>query len=62
MAQQQSNVEKLQAAKILPTPHGLSDADEDKINKLSPPEVDTLIKVRGQLGNDFAQRNTSLIL
>ena len=62
MTEQKTNVEKLQDAKILPTPHGLSDPDKEKINDLSPQEVDALVKVRSGLGDDFVKRNTSLIL
>jgi len=57
-----TNLEKLQAAKILPVPHKLSKADEDKINNLKPEEVDALVHVKSQLGDDFIERNTSLIL
>jgi hypothetical protein len=57
-----TNVEKLQRAKVLPVPHKLSKADEDKVNGLKPEEVDALIQVKSQLGDDFIQRNTSLIL
>lgn len=57
-----TNVEKLQGARILPVPHKLSKADEDKVNSLKPEEVDALIHVKSQLGDDFIQRNTSLIL
>ena len=57
-----TNLEKLQAAKILPAPHKLSKADEDKINSLKAEEVDALIHVKSQLGDDFIERNTSLIL
>jgi hypothetical protein len=58
----QSNVDRLKAANVLPANHTLSEADVDKVNKLSPPEVDTLIKVHAQLGNDFVKRNSSMIL
>jgi hypothetical protein len=57
-----TNVEKLQDAKVLPVPHELSKADEDKVNGLKPEEVDALIQLKSQLGDDFIQRNTSLIL
>jgi hypothetical protein len=57
-----TNVEKLQDAKVLPVPHKLSKADEDKVNGLKPEEVDALIHVKAKLGDDFIQRNTSLIL
>ncbi len=62
MTQEKTNVEKLQDAKVLPTPHRLSDPDTETINSLSPEEVDALVKVRSKLGDDFVQRNTSLIL
>jgi hypothetical protein len=57
-----TNVEKLQAASILPTPSRLSSSDEDLINDLDPVEVDALVDIKAQLGDDFIQRNTSLIL
>jgi hypothetical protein len=57
-----TNVEKLQAASILPTPSRLSRSDEDLINDLDPSEVDALVDIKAQLGDDFIQRNTSLIL
>lgn len=57
-----TNVEKLQAASILPTPSRLSSSDEDLINDLDPSEVDALVDIKAQLGDDFIQRNTSLIL
>ena len=57
-----TNVEKLQAANILPTPSRLSESDEDLINDLDPSEVDALISVKDTLGDDFIKRNTSLIL
>ena len=57
-----TNVQKLQAANILPTPSRLSHSDEELINNLDSSEVDTLVDVKAQLGDDFIQRNTSLIL
>ncbi|HTP43283.1 MAG TPA: hypothetical protein VMJ13_01900 [Candidatus Acidoferrum sp.] len=57
-----TNVQKLQAANILPTPSKLSHSDEELINSLDSSEVDTLVDVKAQLGDDFIQRNTSLIL
>jgi hypothetical protein len=57
-----TNVEKLQAASILPTPSRLSSSDEHLINDLDPSEVDALVDIKAQLGDDFIQRNTSLIL
>jgi hypothetical protein len=57
-----TNVEKLQAACILPTPSRLSSSDEDLINGLDSSEVDALVGIKAQLGDDFIQRNTSLIL
>ena len=57
-----TNVQKLQAANILPTPSRLSSSDEQLINNLDPTEVDALVDVKAQLGDDFIQRNTSLIL
>jgi hypothetical protein len=57
-----TNVEKLQAANILPTPSKLSSSDEDLINDLDSSEVDALISVKNTLGDDFITRNTSLIL
>ncbi len=57
-----TNVEKLQAAKILPVPHKLSKSDEDKINALDPNEVKAVVDIKSKLGDDFIQRNTSLIL
>jgi hypothetical protein len=57
-----TNVEKLQAANILPTPSRLSSSDEGLINGLDPDEVDSLVDIKSQLGDDFIQRNTSLIL
>jgi hypothetical protein len=57
-----TNVEKLQAAKILPVPSRLSDSDEDKVNALDPSEVDALVAIKSQLGDDFIERNTTLIL
>ena len=55
-------MQKLQAANILPTPSRLSPSDEDLINNLDSTEVDALVDVKAQLGDDFIQRNTSLIL
>ena len=57
-----TNIQKLQAANILPTPSRLSSSDEQLINNLDPTEVDALVDVKAQLGDDFIQRNTSLIL
>ncbi|MGH9748222.1 MAG: hypothetical protein ACRD59_19160 [Candidatus Acidiferrales bacterium] len=57
-----TNVQKLQAANILSTPSRLSSSDEDLINGLDPEEVDALVAIKGDLGDDFIQRNTSLIL
>jgi hypothetical protein len=57
-----TNVQKLQAANILPTPSRLSSSDEELINNLDSSEVDALVDVKAQLGDDFIQRNTSLIL
>jgi hypothetical protein len=57
-----TNVEKLQAAKILPTPHKLSPADEATVNTLNDAEVQALINVKNDLGPGFIKRNTSLIL
>ena len=57
-----TNVEKLQAAKILPNPSNLSASDEDLVNGLDSDEVDALVAIRTELGDDFIQRNTSLIL
>ncbi len=57
-----TNVQKLQAANILPTPSRLSHSDEELINNLDSSEVDALVDVKAQLGDDFIQRNTSLIL
>jgi hypothetical protein len=57
-----TNVKKLQAAKILPVPSRLSDSDEDKVNALDPSEVDALVAIKSQLGDDFIERNTTLIL
>jgi|HubBroStandDraft_2_1064218.scaffolds.fasta_scaffold1347170_2 hypothetical protein len=57
-----TNVQKLQAANILPTPSRLSPSDEELINNLDPDEVNALVDVKAQLGDDFIQRNTSLIL
>jgi hypothetical protein len=57
-----TNVAKLQAANILPTPSKLSKADEDIINGLDSVEVDALVTVKAALGDDFIKRYTSLIL
>jgi len=57
-----TNVEKLQAAEILPTPHKLTPPDEAAVNALSQAEVDALINVKATLGHAFIKRNTSLIL
>jgi hypothetical protein len=57
-----TNVEKLQAAGILATPSRLSSSDEGLINDLDPTEVDALVAIKADLGDDFIQRNTSLIL
>jgi hypothetical protein len=57
-----TNVAKLQAAHILPTPSKLSKADEDIINALKSVEIDALVAVKGALGDDFIKRNKSLIL
>jgi hypothetical protein len=57
-----TNVEKLQAAEILPTPHKLSPGDVTLINQLPQPEVDAVVAVKTALGKDFIKRNTSLIL
>ena len=58
----QTNVEKLQSANILRNPHGLSPEDENKVNSLKPEEVDALCRVKAQLGEDFVERNSTLIL
>ncbi len=57
-----TNIQKLQAAKILPVPSKLSKSDEDKVNDLDPAEVDALVAIKSQLGDDFIERNTTLIL
>ena len=57
-----TNVEKLQGANILPTPHKLSPSDEALVNGLDTNEVDALVNVKNQLGDAFIKRNTSLIL
>jgi hypothetical protein len=62
MSKDITNVQKLQVANILPTPSRLSPSDEELINNLDPDEVNALVDVKAQLGDDFIQRNTSLIL
>jgi hypothetical protein len=57
-----TNVEKLQAAGVLPTPLKLSPADEATVNNLDPSEVDAVVKVKQTLGDTFIKRNTSMIL
>jgi len=58
-----TNVQILQDAKVLPTPHKLSQADVDFINNnLNQTEVIAVASVKGQLGDDFIKRNTSFIL
>ena len=57
-----TNVEKLQAVNILPTPHKLSLADEAAVNNLADDEVKALVHIKETLGHDFIKRNTSLIL
>jgi len=51
-----TNVERLQTAGLLQSPHLLTDDEEDKLNQLSSTEVDTLISVRDKLGADFFAR------
>jgi len=57
-----TNVEMLEQAKILPTPNRLSQSDVDMINALSCDEVQALCNIKAQLGDDFIERNTCLIL
>jgi len=57
-----TNVQILQDAGVLPTPHKLSQADQDFINNLKQAEVQAVASVKGQLGDDFIKRNTSFIL
>ena len=57
-----TNVQLLQQAGILPTPHKLSTADEAAVNNLSQDEVKAVVRVKQNLGDAFVQRNTSLIL
>jgi hypothetical protein len=59
---QMTNVQKLQQAGILATPHGLSDADVATINQLSRHEVDVWVKIKEQLGQDFVIRNAAKIM
>jgi hypothetical protein len=51
-----ANVDRLQAAGLLATPHLLTDDEEDKVNQLSPAEVDALVSVRSKLGDAFFGR------
>jgi len=58
-----TNVQILQDARVLPTPHALSQADVDFINNnLNHTEVIAVANVKKQLSDDFIKRNTSLIL
>ena len=57
-----TNVEMLEQARVLPTPNKLSQSDVDKVNALSCDEVQALCNIKAQLGDDFIERNTCLIL
>ena len=52
-----SNVERLQDAKLIPTPNPLDAADTTKIDALSYDELSALISVKQQLGDDFVTKN-----
>jgi hypothetical protein len=52
-----TNIEKLQKAEILADPHGLSKQDVETIEHLSPEEVDTWVRIKEKLGDDFVRRN-----
>ena len=51
-----TNVDRLQQAGLIQTPHPLTEDEIDSLNKLSSAEVDALISVRMKLGDDFFQR------
>ena len=51
-----TNVDRLQAAGLLETPHLLTDDEAEQVNQLSPAEVDALISVRSKLGDAFFAR------
>jgi hypothetical protein len=57
-----TNVEILQDAKVLPTPHKLSPQDVAIVNGLDSNEVKAVANIKNTLGDDFITRNTSLIL
>ncbi|HEV2177760.1 MAG TPA: aroma-sacti cluster domain-containing protein [Terriglobia bacterium] len=52
-----SQVQKLQQAGLIPDPSKLTDADTAKVNALSDAEVNALISVKQQLGDDFLTQN-----
>ena len=51
-----SQVEKLQQAGVIATPHQISPEDVNAINGLNDSEVDTLISVKNKLGDDFFKK------
>jgi hypothetical protein len=54
-----SNLEKLQAAGLVPKPHKLTPDDVKTIDSLTSDEVEGLIKIKRKLGDDFCRRNLS---
>jgi hypothetical protein len=51
-----TNVDRLQQAGLIQTPHPLTEEEIASLNGLSSAEVDALISVRMKLGDDFFQR------
>ena len=51
-----ANVEKLQQAGVIATPHAIEPQDVTAINSLSESEVDALISVKNKLGDDFFKK------
>ena len=52
-----TNVQRLQAAGLIPDPSKLSAADTAAVNALSDNEVNALISVKQSWGDDFINRN-----
>jgi hypothetical protein len=51
-----TNVDRLQQAGLIQTPHPLTEEEITSLNNLSSAEVDALISVRMKLGDEFFQR------
>ncbi len=55
-----TNVERLQAAKLIEVNHTLTPDEINSIDQLSTAEVDAMISVRSKLGDDFFNRKVQV--